>query len=377
MNAAQDMALYLQMMTANAMQRNTTQKAVDRERPGDSFKNLMDQKRRAEDAEQKTQGGQKAEDRPVGTTGATTKDETDLERLQLQAAAQAAAAVTVVQTVDLATVPMVENTGAVQTVAADQLQTRVDTQLGAAAGSRPVLAETEGQLQTGAAVTDGEGAEQTQQVRPQANAPVVQTQTGNQTRESRPEVTDQPIIVMHKDDELLNQVKAGGEQVVFEQVEAVPVKVGEAPVVDTQSGDMEVQLAKQVDRLVETGGEKVELRLSPENLGTVTVQLTRSQDGSLHVVLQAADSRAAELLERHASGLENILAGGNRNTVEVEVQRQQESPQSQNQHLPFDKDGNSGQRQQRQQQQQQQQTHGQDFMQQLRLGLFPLVSDVI
>lgn len=199
-------------------------------------------------------------------------------------------------------------------------------------------------------------------------APVAAVQTTTETETGAD--TAQPELQKGREpgkEPVVTSAQTAPEQTLFRQMESAPIKVGDAPVVDTQSPDMEAQLAKQVDTLLAKGGDRVELQLNPVNLGSVTLTLTRSQDGSLHVSLSAGNEKALSLLEKHASGLESALLGTNRAPVQVEVQRSQDSQQSQHQQETYDREGH-GQREQ--QQRQNQRESSQDFLQQLRLGLF-------
>ena len=160
---------------------------------------------------------------------------------------------------------------------------------------------------------------------------------------------------------------------IFRDVEAVPVKVGEAPAAEEpEAPDVARQVLPQLTQALEKGESMVRVQLNPDSLGVVTVEISQSADGILRVALSAHSSETRSLLERHASDLQGLLAGRTQDTVQVEVQRQQESQQNQNQH-PYD--GHNGQdqsgRQQEQQQRRQGSGHSQDFIQQLRLGLVP------
>ena len=120
----------------------------------------------------------------------------------------------------------------------------------------------------------------------------------------------------------------------------------------------------------------VRIQLNPEHLGSVTVEITHSAEGIIHVALNAHSSETRSLLERHAGELQNLVASRTqqevevnvaRQEVQVEVPRQQESQQGQNQNY----DGHNGHAQdgRERRRQQQEQDSGQDFIQQLRLGL--------
>lgn len=168
------------------------------------------------------------------------------------------------------------------------------------------------------------------------------------------------------------------ETPVFAQAEAAPVKVAEpaaadpkAPVALERENGIE-QLGAKIENLIvsEDGSSRVELTLTPENLGTVTVEITRSADGSIHVQLSASTERAANLLERGTNGLQNLLSAPERPAVQVSVRGGEEAQQ---QFLnPNDSNGQNRQQQQQQQRQQQSGDRTQEFLQQLRLGLVDL-----
>ena len=103
-------------------------------------------------------------------------------------------------------------------------------------------------------------------------------------------------------------------------------------------------------------------------MGNLTIKLTQAADGTLQVVLHAANAKAANLLTQHMDGLNQALQGYSQNQeVRVEVQRGEDSQQAQQQQA--DPDGHN-QNQQQQQRQQEQSEHSGDFVQRLRLGLF-------
>lgn len=159
---------------------------------------------------------------------------------------------------------------------------------------------------------------------------------------------------------------------LFKDVEAVPVKVGENFQLDTQEPDMDDQLADVVRFAAQQGLKQIEIKLSPENLGNLTVKLTQAADGTLQVVLHAANAKAASLLNQHLDNLNAALQGyGQNNEVRVEVQRNDNSQQAeQQQHQQTDPNGHN--QQQQQQQRRQEEQHSGDFIQKLRLGLFGL-----
>lgn len=160
-------------------------------------------------------------------------------------------------------------------------------------------------------------------------------------------------------------------QPVFRDVESAPIKVGDAaPAAETaKTQDVEQQLAGKLSNALQKGDTQVKIQLEPANLGSVQVQITHSQNGTLHVVLSAENVHTQGLLERSAAGLQGLLMNSTTQNVQVEVQRQQESQQNDfyDGHNGHDQNSEQQERHQRQSQQ-----RGQDFLQQLRLGLIPL-----
>ena len=158
-------------------------------------------------------------------------------------------------------------------------------------------------------------------------------------------------------------------QPLFKDVKAAPVKVGENFQLDTQQPDMDDQLAETIRYAAQQGLKQIEIKLSPENLGSLTIKLTQGVDGSLQVVLHAANAKAANLLTQHIDNLNAALQGYSQSSqVEVQVQRGEDSQQAQQQQQQTDPNGHN--RQQQEQQRRQEKGHSEDFIQRLRLGLF-------
>ncbi len=185
------------------------------------------------------------------------------------------------------------------------------------------------------------------------------------------EVRAETAETSRKDGEEIQGEAAEPEQSVFRETQSTPVKVGERyETVDTQKPDMEAKLADTIRQAAQAGTERVEIRLTPANLGAVTIEMTKDASGALQVVLHAANSRAAGLLQQHLDGLHTALQSyGAGQEVHVEVQRNQDSQQQHFQQA--DPDGRGQQQRQRQQEERQDNpSDGQDFIQKLRLGLF-------
>ena len=160
-------------------------------------------------------------------------------------------------------------------------------------------------------------------------------------------------------------------QPLFRDVKAAPVKVGENFRLDTREPGMDDRLADMIRYADRQDLRQVEIRLSPENLGALTIRLTQGVDGTLQVVLHTANAKAANLLSRHMDGLNQALQGyGQDQQVRVEVRHSEDSRQEQRQFQQADPNGHN--RQQQQQQHRQENEHSGDFLHKLRLGLFSL-----
>ena len=163
-------------------------------------------------------------------------------------------------------------------------------------------------------------------------------------------------------------------QPLFKEVKAAPVKVGENFQLDTEQPDMEQKLADTIRFAAQQDLRQIEIKLSPENLGNMTIKLTQASDGTLQVVLHTDNAKAANLLGQHLDNLNAALQSYNHNEVRVEVRENSQQPEQQ-QHQQTNPDGHN-QQQQQQRQHQEDSGHSEDFIQKLRLGLFNL-EDII
>jgi hypothetical protein len=245
------------------------------------------------------------------------------------------------------------------------------------------------ELETG--VDAGVGAEVSMEQQPRdfgqamEEAPV-QQETTQPVQVRQEDAPDQAVEEVDKPDDLPDTVEvkvenleegeetsgesAAAGQAVFHETESVPVKVGERyETVDTQKPEMEKQLADVIRGAAQTGTERIQIHLAPQNLGSLVIEMTKDANGALQVVLHTSNAKAAGVLNQHLDGLHNALQSYGQEEVRVEVQRGQES---QEQHFKqADPDGR-GQHQQRQQQERHEEdsVNGQEFLQKLRLGLF-------
>ena len=193
------------------------------------------------------------------------------------------------------------------------------------------------------------------------NQPVKSTETDVQTQTE----TQQMETGDQTDVEVVD-VESGAAS-LFKETESLPVKVGDTVTVNAESTEFDVQMADTLTDAVETGLQKVELKLTPEHLGTVTVELTRGQDGVLQIVMRTENHNTLKLLSEHSHTLSALLQGnGQKSEVRVDVPQTQDSQQLWQEH-----EQEKGQQQhQNSRQQEQKQSSSEDFFHQLRLGLF-------
>lgn len=224
---------------------------------------------------------------------------------------------------------------------------------------------------------------ETRQAAPEQTAETRQAAPEQQTVETRQAVPEQTVEredkpdsafeahveVRQKSEEEPSGEMAAPEQPVFHETKAVPVKVGERyEPVDTQKPDMDDHLADRIQTAVQTGQDRVEIRLTPQNLGSLVIEMTKDTNGVLQVVLHASTPKAEGLLNQHLNHLQTALQGYGHEDVRLEVQRNQESQQ---QHFrQADPDGRGQQQHRQHQERQEEQTGGEEFLQKLRLGLF-------
>ena len=156
---------------------------------------------------------------------------------------------------------------------------------------------------------------------------------------------------------------------LFAHVDAPVVKVAEAshPIPLEAENGVE-QLGEELGGVLVNSADanRIEVTLTPEHLGKLTIEISRGENGALSIVLHASTERAANLLERGALSLQSMLASNARGDVQVEVRPAEESQQQ-----FLNPDGQNGREQQQQQQhgRRHEQQSAQDFLQQLRLGL--------
>lgn len=230
-----------------------------------------------------------------------------------------------------------------------QQQQEGDNAFGQAAAD---LAQPEQNVETETEATVETVAEDTEAPKETVEVSEHQQVHTEETDDTEPEVED---------------ASAAAEAPVFDRMETIPVKVAETgEPVEAEADDAAEQIMRHIEQAITQGESRVEISLTPENLGQLTVEITRSGDGTLSIVLTTVNEKAANLIDRHAASLQQMLMDGTQN-VHVEVETRTPETQAQ-QFLNPDGQNNHHHQQQRRQHKEENRSDG-DFLQQLRLGL--------
>ena len=223
------------------------------------------------------------------------------------------------------------------------------------------LAEMTGEVQT----VSGEAAvEVMQQMQMETNA--------NSDGNAAMELDTMQVDVVAEENEEIGGEAAVMEMPLFDDVEAAPIKVAEAPERTEQSAPVEQQITAKLTDILENGETKVQIQLEPVELGKLTIELTRSEDGTLSVLLDAEKAQTRGLLEKHMNSLQEALTDRGQKVTQITVEHSEESQRQDNQQRDDFYDGRNNQHQQQEQQRRDNRRDGVDFLQQLRLGLIPL-----
>ncbi|WP_191396369.1 flagellar hook-length control protein FliK [Flavonifractor sp. An306] len=344
---------------------------------GPSFQDLLNERRDQLDQEPdrgQTQGT--AQQRPVEEgTNPTQPEETQPQEPVLNADLMALGAALLAEGMPAQVqVPVTAEESAITVLPLENVQTAAVPVV--TAEQEAVTAEAMPLVQQAAVQQPQEQTAQTAQqpVQEADAAPVQQAQVVTATPESQ-ENSDAmessqsfTAAPQQEGDTKAVEVNGSGETLVFQEVEHMPVKVGEKVEIDTTApaADVDAKLSKALTQALDNGSQHVEITLSPANLGTVTAEFTRTPEGALHLVLRAENEHAAKLLSEHANTLGLMLQDSTRGEVRVEV------PQPHQGQQPWQQPDQNGGQQQQQQQQQQRQVPKQEadsFLHQLRLGL--------
>lgn len=361
----------LYMVQAAAERPQTAEKSVQTQ-GRDDFRKLMDQKRQP--AQKKDDAADTGLQTPAGETSqeGETAAAGDIQELERQMA--------------LAAMAMLQNpvVPAEQTMPhfgeeADAVTTEVEMPVLTVAGGNTEkhtgsadgrVISVEGQTVSAEAETAGQTAalrEPVQQVQDTAQAQEREAPAA----EAGTKADEAQTVEAPKDENSDEPRDAEAETPVFRDVREVPVKVGEAPAAEEarETVPVEKQIGQKLAEAVKAGDTRVEVQLTPANLGRVTVEVTLGKDGALHVTLHAERSETRDLLARNTDGLMAMLSRESRQEVQVEVPRRQESQQ---QDFYDGRQGSDSRGRQQQERRREDRRSGEDFLHQLRLGLIPV-----
>lgn len=228
--------------------------------------------------------------------------------------------------------------------------------------------QTVAELPTEELVSAAEGElipEQTVESVQQTVEPQIETNVSGQG-------TEEPVVELKvsRNDADEKTGEAAVETPLFEDVEAAPIKVAEAPERTRESEPVERQVTEKLTNLLSSAETRVEIQLEPLELGKLTIELTHSTDGTLNILLSAENAQTRGLLERHMGSLQEALIERGQQSVQITVDRGEESQRQDNQQNNNFQDGSNGR--QSEQHRRNDQRSGEDFLQQLRLGLIPV-----
>lgn len=368
-----DMLLQMAYMAVQSAQNTLSQSAGTKKNDDrQDFRTLLDEKRTAVNGQEVRQPAEQEEQKTEPSADAMAQAAALLQTAMTPAAATIATGEAQPQAVD----------------AAMALTAVLGTTPEAAQSAQPAVPEANAQVVAPETPAEqpAEPVVQTRSQEPvkaaetpaETEAPAAETVSTPQTQQnSAPEDDeesagqDSPTLengktVRTDDYEVLAAQSGTAERPLFRESESLPQRVGDAPVLDTQSGDMDARLTKELTSALDAGSQRLELKLTPERLGTVVVEMNRTPEGALHVVLRTENEQAAKLLTEHSGTLGMMLQSSQQGEVRIEVQRQDQGETTWQQ--PDQNGGQSGQERQ-QQEQRRQPADPERFLQQLRLGL--------
>lgn len=245
-----------------------------------------------------------------------------------------------------------------------------------------VQPQVEPQQETAAAQTAPQADTAPQQTQQVSEAPEqVQQETQAPVQETAPEAdhasaqTERAPVQAEQNVQADQTEETPVEAPLFQpEMEATPVKVAEPVVnpenpVPIESDEAPRDIVDVMEQCLPQDGQEsiAVIRVEPENLGPVTMHLTRDAEGVIHMVLEALNPKTAALLDKHAAEIQNIAADNTRQEVRVEIKSEQSQP--------FPENWKENQEQQQRQQQRQEQRQEErsepmeDFVHRLRLGL--------
>lgn len=287
------------------------------------------------------------------------EDELDESAMQELAAMQ----LFVAETMQIVTVENEETVMAVENVLIAEETMAVPQQIVTETAEMPVNVMESGAEQMAAEVVETAVEEPHAEVETVKTDAVPEVKTAQQSAGSNGAAQSEADAEQNEESFAEEAEVAMGEQKVFREVETAPVKVSDVAAEAETAESVKAQIGDKLTETLANGETRVELQLTPDHLGKITIELTKSGDGALHVTLFAENSQTRLMLERDMGGLQSLLHQNVREDVQVEVSHQGEAQQ----HESYE----GHQQRSREQEQRRERQQGEDFLNQLRLGLIP------
>lgn len=357
---------------------STTNKSESSTAQSDFKKTLENTAQSSEQASSKPETGTSVQEKPAVSqdAGAETPATEDIGNMNDAAAMLAAMMLPIVVVADeqqpVAATAMVEQIGDVtaQTAAVANGLTKQATE---AVGQQMQPTQTK-QVDVNATVQTTETAEVTQPVQTASAQQTSGQQDAQQNLTDQSSHTEQTTVINSQQSTATKEevpqavVTEASAQVqtarpLFDQVESVPVQVGQP--VQADSPEMPMQLGERIEQAVQQGQNTIEVQLTPQELGKITIRLSVGEEGTL-VSLHSANAKTVSLLSEHAANIGAIVEQNHPGNVSVRVE--QENANAQQQYTQQEHSNQNG-GQQQQQQRHQAPPHSDDFVQQFRLGL--------
>lgn len=346
---------------------------------GQEFEDMLVQQSKAQQENSRPQKKTETKKAPEKAEQKNTQeDEAPEEGNELAAALVTSQPVMPIIPFDAAQVTVAEDGTVVLEPAVVEEVVTVETAAPAAVEAMPEAAPQEELPQQAAETVEVKETVQQQQQAPRQDeepkAEVRTEETGVQEAE-KPETSVRRVQPdsKPKDNELEADVEQQS-QPLFRDVKAAPVKVADVhSEVDVEEPQAPQQIAGNVIRALEQGQDVVRIQLNPANLGSVTIELSRSAAGELTIVMNPETVRAANVLTQHSSSLMAVLMDNGEASVNITVNMPENTenagmmmnPDGHNSQNPEDEDDEK----RKKRQPRTEGVNAADFLSQLRLGL--------
>lgn len=178
----------------------------------------------------------------------------------------------------------------------------------------------------------------------------------NLSRKEESEITEDALTNVAVLDEAQKKVKMNGE-------ETIEIKVAD-PYMRLNQNAVE-KVADKITNHILAGKNEFQIQLNPENLGKIQVKISMLDEG-IKVIFSCENQKTCNLLSDRAGALNQIVEHNTGNPVEIEVKEDYWNQQKD----AADQHSNQNQRQEESRKQKSEQTETEDFIHQLRLGMF-------